>query len=114
MKKTVLYIDPSDDWSRIMRAAFGQQVTYLWVQSFEQAREVVQSGRAIDAIVIGWSTGDETLEFIRSVRTWYTGVLVAATPEMAMNAFLVAYGCTYGVREKEQTATDVLRLLGRT
>lgn len=110
--KTVLLIDPSDDWARIIRNQLDVAVRLLWVPSVAIARDTYLSSPRIDAVVIGWMEGTATTHFLDWLhRQEFVGPILATTPSPSANAVLIAAGCTGHVRYKHDAPGLVVKLL---
>lgn len=111
-RKVVLFIDSSDDWARILRAGLAVEADLIWATSTVLAKQHLTAGRHFAALVIGWSDGTSTLDFVDWLRrTEFPGSVLAATPSASINQILVARGCTHGLHSKEWLVTDVRALL---
>lgn len=112
--KTVLLIDPSSDWARMMRDRLDATVRLLWMPSVATARDTYLSSPRVDVVVIGWMEGTATTHFLDWLhRQEFVGPILAATPEPGTNAILIAAGCTGQVPKKEDTPAWVNKLFLR-
>lgn len=110
--KTVLLIDPSNDWARMMRDRLDVAVRLLWVPSADAAKDVYLSSPRVDAVVIGWLEGAATTHFLDWLhRQEFVGPILAATPAPSTNAILVAAGCTRHVQRKEDAPAVISQLV---
>lgn len=110
-KKSVLYLDPSDDWARIVRSRVDGAIELVWAPSVAVARETLRGRPTFDLIVIGAVDGPETVEFIGRVRQQSSAPLLAATPDLAVNRSLLSVGCTLAA-DKDHAVSLIRQLLG--
>lgn len=109
-KKSVLYLDPSDEWARIVRNRLNGEIEFVWAPSVTMAREAILNRRAFNLVVIGAVDGPETTEFIHQLRRQHTIPLLAATSDMAVNRSLLSVGCTLAA-DKLSVGSLIRRLL---
>ncbi len=109
-KKSVLYLDPSDEWARIVRNRVGGAIELVWAPSMAMARAALQNRPTFGLIVIGAADGPETADFIRQLGQQSKAPVLAATPDM-VNRSLLSVGCTLAT-DKVYVSSLIRRLLG--
>lgn len=108
--KSVLYLDPSDEWTRIVRNRMDGAIELVWAPSVAMAGEALRNRSTFNLIIIGAVDGPETTEFIRQLRQRSAIPVLAATPDMVVNRSLLSVGCTLAV-DKSSVASLIRRLL---
>lgn len=111
--KTVLYLDASDEWARLVKTRLPDNAT-LWAVSPAMARDVFVNRGRIDLVAIGDGNDESILDLVAWLRQHeFKGPVIVATYEAIMREPLVTAGCIQ-VSPKESLPDAIRRWMPST
>lgn len=106
----ILYIDPNDEWSRMMADRLGPEMVFRWATSSQEAIRVAIDRPNIEYVVIGVIDHSEEFDrFLQLIAGQRHRAVISATGDPFHDRQLLSRGCQYA-REKNDVVLFVRQL----
>ncbi len=114
MLKKVLLVEDRDLYAKIIMKRLEGKVLVFWASDQEKAKEIFKENPDIDGVIMDACVPGHrpnTHRLIREIRKTFSGPMIATSGLPSYREEILQEGCSHEVRQKEDAAEMILRLL---